>query len=76
MKKYSIAIILSIITLMCLIVAQSIELGKYKRMAKVESDIIRNYHDFVDDSIFIIAQEYLELANMDTTNLMDYSYCY
>lgn len=62
--------------LMGLIAYQQNRISKLTNMVELQSDAIRNYHDAYNENIFIIAQEYLEVIDMDTNDLSNYSYCY
>ena len=50
--------------------------SKYYKLACIQSDIIRNYHDSSNTDIYNVAQDYLGIIGMDTNTLEEYSYCY
>lgn len=69
-------IVQAIIVLFVVFLAQIKQTNKYYKLACVQSDIIRNYHDSCNADIYNVAQDYLGIIGMDTNTLEEYSYCY
>ena len=79
MKKDNTLLIVFIsfsLVLMGLIAYQQNGIDKLTYMVELQSDAIRNYHDAENTNIFDYVQEYLEVIDMDTNDLSNYSYCY
>lgn len=73
--NYVVSIILNIIMLIMIIIGCT-QISKYKKIASIESDIIRCYHDYPNDDIYKTAQDFLEVIGEDTISIGNYNYCY
>jgi hypothetical protein len=68
--------IICLIALFMAFLSQVKQTNKYYKLACIQSDIIRNYHDSSNTDIYNVAQDYLGIIGMDTNTLEEYSYCY
>ena len=74
---YAIAgLIICIIAALIIFLHQVKQTNKYYKLACIQSDIIRNYHDSSNTDIYNVAQDYLGIIGMDTNTLEEYSYYY